>query len=72
MYSPWLTITPIHGSRQLSMSRENQDSANSDSRSSSLLHRFRNSYYEKSFSDLRIDDNCWMQDLKNMQDDSIL
>ena len=67
MCSPLLTITRIHRSSQLSMPREkknqNQDSPNSNSQLLSLCH-------EANSSHLTIDDNLWMQDLKNMQDDS--
>ena len=49
----------------------NQDSPNSDSQSLSFHYPSQNSCHQEKLSDLRIDDNRWVQDLQNMQDDSI-
>ena len=65
--NPSVTVT-FSASRK---KNQNQDSPNSDSRSLLLHYQSQSSYQEENSSDFRTDDNLWMQDLENMQDDSI-
>ena len=50
---------------------QNQDSRNSDSWLLSLHHRSQNCRHKENSSDLRTDDNLWVQDLENMWDNAV-